>query len=272
MPTTRSRKVIEGRHHPLVKAVRRMARTQELSADGLVLLETVRLIEDARASGAAIPKVLVSTDAASRFQELLQSFSAKTEIFQVAPKIFNTLTTTQTTQGILALAREPSWSAEDLFAAAPPLILVLAGVQDPGNLGTILRAAEAFGTTGAILIRGTVSPYNAKALRATAGALFRLPLLYGLTAAEAVALLRKHQIRAFASVATGGKQLSEVDFIGPIAVALGSEGQGLSEEWLNMAEPLTIPMAPATESLNVAVAAAIILYEIARQRGVSDDI
>ena len=266
MATESPRRVIEGRHHSLVKMLRRMVRKQELAADGLVLLETVRLIEDALASGSVIHKVFVSADATARLQGLLPKFSAETEILEVTPKVFDTLITTQTNQGILALAAEPRWATQDLFAQTPPLILVLAGIQDPGNLGTILRAAEAFGATGVVLTQGTISPYNAKALRATAGALFRLPLLRSLTAAEALSLMRQHRVRIFASVAAGGKPLPEVNFTEPTAVVLGSEGRGLSEEWRKTAEPLTIPMAPAVESLNVAVAAAVILYEIASQR------
>ena len=266
MGTEGPHRVIEGRHHSLVKMLRRMVRTQELSADGLVLLETVRLVEDALASGAVIRKVFLSADATARFQDLLQKFSAETEILEVTPKVFDTLVTTQTSQGILALAAEPRWTTQDLFAQTPPLILVLAGIQDPGNLGTILRAADAFGATGVMMTQGTVSPYNAKALRATAGALFRLPLLRGLTAAEALSLLRQHQVRIFASIAAGGELLSKVNFVQPTAVVLGSEGHGLLDEWRKTAKPLTIPIAPAVESLNVAVAAAVILYEIASQR------
>ncbi|MBI3894769.1 MAG: RNA methyltransferase [Acidobacteria bacterium] len=267
MPAHSFQKLIEGRHHPLVKMLRRMVRTQELLSDGLVLLETVRLIEDARSSGAAIRRVFVSIDSMARYQGLLQKLPAETEFFQLAPKVFDTLVTTQTSQGILALADEPHWATEDLFASMP-LILVLAGIQDPGNLGTILRTAEAFAATGVVLTPGTVSPYNAKALRATAGALFRLPLLRGLTTVEALSLLQQYQVRIFASVAKEGKPLPEVNFAEPTAVVLGSEGQGLPEEWRRAAEPLTIPMAPAVESLNVAAAAAVILYEITRQRAI----
>ncbi|MBI4459213.1 MAG: RNA methyltransferase [Acidobacteria bacterium] len=262
----RNVRLIEGRHHPLLKLLRRMVRTQELLADGLALLETERLIEDVLASGGIIRKVFISSSNGSRFEGLLRRLPADAEIFDVSSKVFDTLVTTQTSPGILALASAPHWTGKELFAKQPPMVLVLAGIQDPGNLGTILRAAEAFGATGAVLTQGTVSPYNAKALRATAGALFRLPFLYHLAATEALALLRQHSARIFTTVTAGGRPLREVNFTGPVAVVLGAESQGLSEDWRTAAEAVSIPMAAEVESLNVAVAAAVVLYEIANQR------
>ncbi|MCZ6750333.1 MAG: RNA methyltransferase, partial [Acidobacteria bacterium] len=155
---------------------------------------------------------------------------------------------------------------QDLFPSGSPLLLLVTGLQDPGNLGTVLRSAEAFGVTGIILTRSTVSPYNAKVVRATAGAVFRIPMLRNLTAAEAVALLRRRRVRLFSSVVRGGRRLSEIDCAGPMAVAIGSEGAGLPQEISAAGRRLTIPMAAAVESLNAATAAAVILYEIARQR------
>ena len=266
MATKPLRGKIESRHHPLLKAVRRMVRAGELSADGQVLLETVRLIEEALASGVSISQVLVSSNPSPRIQQLLKRLAPQTAIYEVTPKVFEALPSTQTPQGILALARVPHWSEADLCRRQPALLLVLSGLQDPGNLGTILRSAEAFGATGVLLTQGTVSPYNAKAVRASAGALFRIPTLYGLTETETVTLLRRKRARLFASVVEGGKQLSEIDLTGPVAIALGSEGAGLPSELLAAGKPFTIPMAPAVESLNVAIAAAVILYEIARQR------
>ena len=266
------RRLIAGRHHPLVKRVRRMVRATDMSSDGLVLLETVRLVEEALGSGAAIPKLLICPGTGggrkitSRVRSLLKKLRAETEVCEVAPEVFQSLTSTETPQGILALARVPSWREQDLFSSGPPLLLVVAGLQDPGNLGTILRSAEAFGVTGVILTRSTVSPCNAKVVRATAGALFRIPMLRGLTAAETVTLLRRHRVRLFSSTVGGGKRLPDIDFSGPIAVAIGSEGAGLPPEISAAGRQLTIPMAPAVESLNAAAAAAVILYETARQR------
>ena len=261
------RRKIEGQHHPLAKTVRRMVRSGELAEDGFVLLETVRLIEDALTSGVEIPKVLVSSSAVVRLNRLLERLPEETTVYEVAPKVFETLATTETSQGILGLAAEPRWQEEDLFPSSrPALILVLAGLQDPGNLGTLLRAAEAFGATGVLLTQGTVSSYNAKAIRATAGALLRLPVLRGLSVATILALLRRRKVKLLTSVVAAGTSLTKANLTGPIAVVFGSEGAGAPAEFRAAGEPLTVPLAPAVESLNVASAAAVILYEIARQR------
>lgn len=247
-----------------------MVRSGELSEDGIVLLETVRLIEDALAGGVPVPRVLVSSRAVVRLDRLLERLPKDTTVYEVAPKVFETLVSTETSQGILGLAEEPRWQEDDLFPPGrPPWILVLAGLQDPGNLGTLLRTAEAFGATGVLLTAGTVSPYNAKAIRATAGALFRLPMLRGLSVAAILTLLRRKRVKVITSVVAGGTPLPETDLSGPVAVVFGSEGAGSPEEFRAVGEPLTIPLAAPVESLNVASAAAVILYEIGRRRSLS---
>jgi len=252
-----------------------MVRWGELADGGLVLLETARLIEDALASGVSISALLLRSNAKARFGDLLAKLPAETVLYEVASAVFKTFVTTETSQGILALAEQPSWREEDVFLSRSPsrlpaLILVLAGLQDPGNLGAILRAAEGFGATGALLASGTVSPYNAKALRATAGAIFRLPILRGLSADEIVALLRRRRVQLFTTMVAGGLPPVRADFTAPLAVVFGSEAVGVLPEFRNAGEPLTIPLAARAESLNVAAAAAVILYEIARQRRAVD--
>ena len=205
-----------------MKMVRGMARSGELCANGQVLLETPNLIEDALASGVAIPTVLVSSSAKPAARKLLQTFPGQTEIFELSSSVFASLTTTENSPGILALADVRRWTEEDLFAGATPLVVVLAGLQDPGNLGMILRTAEAFGATGALLARGTVSRFNAKALRAASGALFRLPMLQDLALAQIVSLLRGREVPLLASVSRGGTPLQEAKEVrGPVAIAFG---------------------------------------------------
>ncbi|OFV95457.1 MAG: hypothetical protein A3F68_00325 [Acidobacteria bacterium RIFCSPLOWO2_12_FULL_54_10] len=256
---------IASRNHPLLKTIRKMVRSQELCADGLVLLETPRLIADAIESGAAINKLLVRDGSQARFRDLIRRCPPETELIAVGSEVFDTLLTTETTQGILALAAQPRWGEADLITKKPALLLVLDGIQDPGNLGTILRSAEAFGASGAILNRGSVNPFNAKAFRASAGALFRLPCLIAWTAALTLTFLRKNGIHAFATTISGGLNLPRADLTRPVAIVFGSEAHGLGTHW-QAAELLTIPMTARAESLNVASAAAVVLYEISRQR------
>ena len=141
-----------------------------------------------------------------------------------------------------------------------------AGLQDPGNVGTILRSAEAFGAAGAFFTEGTVSPYNPKVLRGSAGSIFRLPVVQ-IASAELIPLLRRHGARMMATSSHKGIPLPEVTWTLPLAIFVGNEGAGLSRELLHqMDETIVIPQSAEVESLNAGVAASIVLYEAARQR------
>ncbi|MBI3933063.1 MAG: RNA methyltransferase [Acidobacteria bacterium] len=268
-PGTSARQII-GRHHPLLKRLRAMVRSGSLLDSGEnageVLLETPNLIEDAIRSGVSITAVLIRADASAVARGLLTKMAPGVKRYEVEPILFPELTSTEHNPGIIALASAPVWKQQDLFAGRLPLILVLAGIQDPGNLGTILRAAEAFGASGVLATKGTVSPFNAKSVRAASGTLFRLPIVSGLTTPQVVSLLRREKVALLSSVARGGKLLAEVEVVKPVALALGAEGAGLPRDLELAGIPVSIPMARPVESLNVAAAAAIFLYEIARQR------
>src|SRR5579864_6093549 len=160
---------IEGRHHPLVKEIRSTVRSGKPLANGVVLLETVRLVEDALKGGVPIEKVFVNRNAKPKVQSLIERLPAAAEVYEVSPEIFELLASTRTSQGVIALAAPPQWREKDLFTGSSALVVILAGIQDPGNLGAIIRTAEAFGATGIILTEGSVGPYNAKVIRATAG-------------------------------------------------------------------------------------------------------
>ena len=271
MPFRTARRTIDGRHNSLAKELRRIARSGELLSagpllGGLVLLETARMIEDAMRSGIEIVKVFVRRGAEKRAAGILAALSPDAAVYEVSSEVFDGLASTETSQGILALARAPQWEEKDLFRGDASLVLVVAGVQDPGNLGAMIRTAEAFGASGMLLTEGTVSAYNAKAVRATAGSVLRVPMLAGLTVAEIIKILSRRGTRFYTGVVGQGKQLSEVPFDGPVAVAIGSEGAGLPEPLARAGEKFTIPIAPSVESLNAATATAVVLYEIARQR------
>ncbi|MGH9556968.1 MAG: TrmH family RNA methyltransferase, partial [Terriglobales bacterium] len=148
----------------------------------------------------------------------------------------------------------------------PPLLLVACGIQDPGNLGTMLRSAEAFGASGVLLGEHTVSALNSKVVRAAAGSLFRLPVLRT-KLAEVIPQLRERGVRLVASSSHRGGRLDQADLSGPLAIFVGSEGAGLPKDVLKqMAEVVAIPHAPQVDSLNAAVAASILLYEASRKR------
>jgi len=201
----------------------------------------------------------------------LPQVAAQAEILLLPDKLFASAVPSEAPQGIAALVRLPKFTLADALggASAGPqtLVLMVAGLQDPGNLGTLLRSAEAFGATGVLVTEGTVSPYNHKAVRAAAGSLFRLPVVRGM-AAELMSALRGAGVRLLATSSHKGRPLPQARLDGPLAVILGGEGAGLPRHTLAAAdEVIVIPHAERVESLNAGVAASIILYEAARQRG-----
>jgi TrmH family RNA methyltransferase len=168
---------------------------------------------------------------------------------------------------VAALARWKEFFVEEVLAKshAGPL-LAIAGVQDPGNLGTILRSAEAFGAGGVLLGEGTVNPFNPKVVRASAGSIFRLPVAR-VKLLEALEAMKKQSLRLVATASHKGTPLDQAKLSGPLAIFIGSEGAGLSRDLIKeMDEVVAIPQAPQVESLNAGVAASIVLYEVMRQR------
>ncbi|HYA15894.1 MAG TPA: RNA methyltransferase, partial [Bryobacteraceae bacterium] len=184
----------------------------------------------------------------------------------LADSVFQTISSTETSQGVIALVRPPEWKMSDLFDQRS-LVVVLDGIQDPGNAGTIVRAAEAFGASGVMFLKGTVSPWNPKTLRASAGSLFRVPQVTGIESAAAVAALEKHHVSLYAAMPFTGEQQTpaSANLDRPCAIVIGSEGRGVSAELRTAATGLAIPTV-AVESLNAAVAASVLLYEAHRQR------
>ena len=155
--------------------------------------------------------------------------------------------------------RPPSWQPEQLFGTLP-LIVVLDGIQDPGNAGAIVRAAEAFGASGMVFLKGAVSPYNPKAVRASAGSVFRVPMLTGLDE-----IPWRDRLDVYAAMPTGETDLRDVELARPCGLIIGSEGRGVSKRIRATAVGLRIPVT-GVESLNAAMAAGILLYEARRQR------
>jgi TrmH family RNA methyltransferase len=246
--------------NPLVRDLRRAVSRGERTADGLCIAEGFHLLEEALRSGCEVPIVLASESAR------LTSEPAADRIIVLPDALFQSIASTETTQGVMALVRPREWTTEQLFRGTS-LVVILDGIQDPGNAGTIVRAAEAFGATGVLFLKGTVGPHNPKTLRASAGSLFRVPFVAGLDAAVARAALLKHRVAIYAAMPyTGSQKLAgATDFVRTCAIVAGSEGRGVSKELHGIAEEVAIPTI-GVESLNAAVAASILLYEACRQR------
>ncbi len=246
----------------MLKEIRRAVAQSGLTRGGYAVAETPHLLEEALRSRCDIAAVIASETAAGSTEALL---GGGVQPLTVVPDaVFRSLAATETPQGVITLVRPPVWSEEDLFGDVP-LVLVLDGLQDPGNAGAALRAAEAFGASGAVFLKGSANPFNPKAIRASAGSLFRVPMLAGLEPARLEGMLSVRHVTLYAAVPARGTPAPDTDFRTPCALAIGSEGHGLRPELESIARPVRIPTR-AVESLNAAVAAAILLYEAARQR------
>jgi RNA methyltransferase, TrmH family len=259
---------IEGRHNALVKELRAAFAHGELTADGYCAIEGMRILEEAIRSGLKFKAVIFRASAENRAERLLPQLAAHVETLLLPDKLFASVVPSETPQGVAALVRCKPFRLEDVLAKAQagPL-LAIAGVQDPGNLGTIVRSAEAFGSGGVLLGEGTVSPFNSKVVRASAGSVFRLPIVQ--TKLQGVLdPMRELGLRLIATSSHKGTPLDQAKLTGPLAIFIGSEGAGLSRELLTqMSETVAVPHSPNVESLNAGVAASIVLYEAARQRG-----
>ena len=187
-----------------------MVRSGELLDGDEMLLETPHLIEEALASRIPL-SVVVSTDAPANARALLPRLPDQTSVHEVPSKFFEQLTTMGNSRGILALAKAPAWREEDAFRSSQPIVVVVVGLQDAGNLGTILRTAEAFGASASLLAEGTVSPFNFKCIRAAAGALFRVPILRGLQLSAILTMLAQRRIPLFATVSSEGAPLPQAE-------------------------------------------------------------
>ena len=257
---------IEGRHNALVKELRGAFAHGELTPDGYCAIEGMRILEEAIRSGLKFKSVFFRASAENRAERLIPQLASHVETLLLPDKLFASAVPSETPQGVAALVRCKVFKLEDVLGKshAGPL-LAIAGVQDPGNLGTILRSAEAFGAGGVLLGEGTVSPFNSKVIRASAGSVFRLPIVQ--TKLPGILdQMRELGLRLIATSSHKGTPLDQATLTGPLAIFIGSEGAGLPHELLaEMTETVAIPHSPNVESLNAGVAASIVLYEAARQ-------
>jgi RNA methyltransferase, TrmH family len=265
---------IEGRHNPLIKQLRQAFAHAELTESGDCAIEGLRILEEAIRSGLRFSAVFFRESAQDRADRLLPQIGAHVETLLLPDKLFDSLVPSESPQGVAALVRFKEFSLDDLverLQVGP--IVVLAGLQDPGNLGTVLRSSEAFGSAGVVLGEGTVSPFNSKVVRASAGSIFRLPVVHNNGKSKAGKLndiltkLRAQSVHLIATSSHKGMPLDQADLNRPAAIFFGNEGAGLTRDVMaQMDESVAIPHTAQVESLNAGVAASIVLYEAARQR------
>ena len=293
MPTdvyTRIR-IVQSRHNARVKELRAVL---SRPAGPLIGLEGMHLVEEALRSGLEVPVLFVRLGSESLLDALPSALLDRVpEVLAVPEDVLNGAVTTEAPQAIAALAVPPVFRLGQVLATPDPaLLVVLAGVQDPGNVGTILRSAEAFGAHGVLALPGTASPWNPKCLRASMGSAFRMPVVAltgpaidnaagtvthevaGKAASrQAIGALRQAGVLSLAAVAPGraAEAAHGVNLRRSVALWIGNEGSGLSPDAVGACGgSITIPCPGPVESLNAASAARVLLYEASRQRGAVD--
>ena len=242
-------------------------KAKERRGAGIFLTEGFKMFEEAPQE--SIQQVYVSAEALERISRRPETERKLSTVGYetVTGEIFGRMSDTQTPQGILCVVRRPEYSMEQLLQAESPLLMVLEDLQDPGNLGTIIRTGEAAGITGVIMSAGTVDIFNSKTIRATMGSVFRVPFLYVESLPETVGLLRQRGIHTYAAHLEGKAYYDDLSFREPTAFLVGNEGKGLTDETAAQAgQYLKIPMEGSVESLNAAIAASLLMYEAHRQR------
>jgi TrmH family RNA methyltransferase len=259
---------VSSRQNALVKRFRALAHDRASETDR-VLLDGEHLVEEALRSGVTLEAAAFSDGAATGRLAALARDAARAGARTItAPDaVFSALSPVQHPSGVVAIAELRAATIEAALERGPALLLLLDGVQDPGNVGAIVRAAEACGATGVIVGAGSADPFSWKALRGAMGSSFRLPIVTGVPIRDAIGRLRAAGIRVLATVPRDGTPLPACDLRVGTAVLLGGEGPGLAEDAVAQADGrVTIPMKAPVESLNVAIAAALLLYEASRQR------
>ncbi len=250
--------------------VKHARRVREGREPGLIFIEGLRLAEEAVRSGLRIELAFVEasekTDA--RLSELLRLLSAQgAPVLVTAPDVLQSLSDTVQSQGLVLLGRRPQGDPGWLARPASTLLLGLDRLQDPGNLGTLMRTAEAAGVGGVVSLKGSADAFSPKVLRSAMGSAFRLPLVQEADAAHLTALQAGAGFNIVAAAGEGEMDYTDYDWRQPTLLLLGNEGRGIAPDLMEQCDVrLCIPMQAGVESLNVAAAGAVMLFEAARQR------
>jgi TrmH family RNA methyltransferase len=258
---------LRSRANPHYKRLRALRDGRD--AASLCLVEGPKLVAEALAAAVEVVEAVVTpraetAPAASRALAALQA--RRVPLRRMSAELVASLSEAETSQGLLAIARRPRFALDRVFGAIP-LVLVVDGVQDPGNVGALLRSAEAAGATGALLTPGSADAFSWKALRGSMGSAFRLPHVAGLAIAPLLDELARRGVASFATAPDGDLRYDEADLTGPVAIVVGREGCGLAPGVKQRATArLRIPLAPPVERLTVGVAGALVRFEAARQR------
>jgi TrmH family RNA methyltransferase len=255
---------ITSRQHPVVKRFRAAARGDETAA----LVDGWHLLAEARKAALDVETVAIAGDPPDRATaRLIRDLETATRVVTVSPDVLHAISPVRSPSGVAALVRKRAASVSSTLTPSPALVVVAVDLQDPGNGGALIRAAEAGGATGVIFCGQSVDPWGWKSLRAAMGSTFRLPVAREADAVAVLRTLKQAGLRVVATIPRGGVPMHEAPLAGALAMLIGGEGDGLPPSLIDHADlPVSIPMAGEVESLNVAVAAAVLVYEVRRQR------
>lgn len=249
--------------NPKIKDIIQLQKKSRLRNErGLFLVEGIRMAREIPAD-----QMVQMYATADFYQKSRQQLPQEIRPELVSEQVFSAMSDTKTPQGVLAVVKQSEYQPETLISAENAHLLVLDNLQDPGNLGTIFRTAEAAGVTGIIMSRDCVDIYNPKTVRSTMGAIFRQPFVYVESVPETIAQMKKHGITVYAAHLQGRQTYDKENYRAKTAFLIGNEGNGLRQEVAEAADVwIRIPMEGEAESLNAAVAAAVLMYEVNRQR------
>lgn len=265
--------VISSRQNNIVKYVRGLREKRNRDREGCFIVEGAKSVYEAVSAGAEIRKILIAERGQKHplLKEIMTSLSNEAEIVRVTDEVMEFMSETESPQGIIAIVSIPQTHLSGLTVNESWSLVVIDGVQDPGNVGTIIRSADAFGVGAVILTKGCADIFNSKTLRSTMGSVFHLPVIQDVSQEDLVKFLKEKSFFIAATTLEERSQfLPEVEFIRPLALVFGNEGRGVSPEISSQADVLVkVPMFGSAESLNVAVTSGIVLYEASRRYGSS---
>lgn len=255
--------MITSTSNPQVKNLQQLAKkARARNGQDVFIAEGMKMFLEAPRD--RIRKIYISK---SLYEEKGQAFCDGPDMEILEDRVFEAVSDTKTPQGVLCVMRQYHYRLEDMVRGENPFLLILENLQDPGNLGTIMRTAEGAGADGIILSRTSVDMYNPKVIRSTMGSVYRMPFLYTDRIEDILPRLKEKGIRTFAAHLNGQKYYDEEDYRGGTAFFIGNEGSGLTDALSGRADKrIRIPMQGKLESLNAAVAASILMYEVSRQR------
>ena len=269
MPQTSPHNPISSKENSAVKYLRSLSDPKNRRKERAFLIEGTKMVEEALRDNRGVTMVVASPTIVQRHGKgiLKLAESRSVEVVWISERLMDTISENKTPQPVMAVVKMSEHSEEELLAHSAKLIIVAHQLQDPGNLGTIIRTSEAVGASGVALTPNTVDPFNAKAVRASMGSVLRLPIVPIGDFAGFIKKCKQQGFQTAATVVTGKKTHFDVDLTKPTVVILGQEGAGLPQNIMpDIDLRIRIPMAATIDSLNVATAAAVILYEAMRQR------